>query len=400
MSPAETDADDFLEDIYGPKKPTFTDAETRKFKPWHKPRKHYIRVKQWCALVQRLIKKLGLKKGETLRYLGMPGEDFLDIRVLHGTCANANVSMRYLGFDSTADFGGEYELNLSRHEVYNLQFIDPMSVVVKDRVEHVALEKSAARVQLEKHGPFDVINLDLCDSIANPSDKKLNLYFEALATMCDLQVTNRAKPWMLFLTTRASRDQIDQGTKNRLLDCILSNIKSNADFAERLSKELNIDQSAIQAEMHGKEPLTHAELVNAFGLGVGKWLLKLMMSASPKLHVQLLESYSYRVDSKEPDMLSLAFWFEPVMEPRVDPTGLTRTQKPKPGASNNATEPELALKLIKSIVDIADIDRLLHDAPDLNEQWIKKSAALLSQARYNIDTYREWSLEEAPTELQ
>ncbi len=60
--------------------PTLTDREEKTFFPWHKPRKHYIRVNQWCAEVRSLIKANGYQAGDVIRYLGFPGEDFLDIR--------------------------------------------------------------------------------------------------------------------------------------------------------------------------------------------------------------------------------------------------------------------------------------------------------------------------------
>ena len=61
-------------------------VEAREFKPWHKPRKQYIRLRQWCAIVRWLIRKVGMQQGDSLRYLGLPGEDLLDIRSLRGVC--------------------------------------------------------------------------------------------------------------------------------------------------------------------------------------------------------------------------------------------------------------------------------------------------------------------------
>jgi len=58
----------------------------KRFKPWHKPRKHYLRVYQWCQQIATLIKDLGLGESDSLRYLGMPGEDLLDVRTLQGVC--------------------------------------------------------------------------------------------------------------------------------------------------------------------------------------------------------------------------------------------------------------------------------------------------------------------------
>lgn len=390
---APNDSDDILDDIYGPA-PTFTDIEPREFKPWHKPRKHFIRIKQWCSLVQKLIKKSGLREGDLLKYFGMPGEDFLDIRTLDGVCKRSNIKMRYLGFDSTADLGGEYEFNLSKHEVYNLKSIDPMSVVVKDRIERIALEESSARMLLRKHGPFDVVNFDLCDSIAAPSYENSGSYFDALVEVCNRQVQGRTTPWLLFITTRASRDQIDSLTKTQLFQCIIENIQQHKSFSDQLQKLLELDEQQIQAEISNSGHLAHSALVKAFGLGIGKWLLSLMMSASPKLIVEMHNSYSYRVDGDEPDMLSLAFMFDPVIETRIDRTGITKT-KPS-NASATLKEVDLALKLIDGMLQIEDVDHKLANDSKLNESMIVKSENLLRDARYNVEGYRRWVLEHSP----
>src|SRR5258706_14178098 len=84
------------------------------FKAWHKPRKHYVRLKQWCEETRKYIKRSDHSFSDELRYLGMPGEDLLDIRVLKGVCEKAKINLRYLGFDSSLTSA---QLNLSKHEV-------------------------------------------------------------------------------------------------------------------------------------------------------------------------------------------------------------------------------------------------------------------------------------------
>ena len=72
--------DELLQGIYQDIQPSLEGVEAREFKPWHKPRKQYIRLRQWCAIVRWLIRKVGMQQGDSLRYLGLPGEDLLDIR--------------------------------------------------------------------------------------------------------------------------------------------------------------------------------------------------------------------------------------------------------------------------------------------------------------------------------
>src|SRR4051812_44403255 len=90
------EADDIVDEIYEHVEPTLAGEVAREFKPWHKPRKHFLRVYQWCSEIRGLIRELDYKEGDTVRYLGLPGEDFLDIRTLAGVCDRAKVKLKYL----------------------------------------------------------------------------------------------------------------------------------------------------------------------------------------------------------------------------------------------------------------------------------------------------------------
>jgi len=392
MPSEREEQDELLEGVYQEIKPALPEEPAREFKPWHKPRKHYIRIKQWCAEVRRLIKMNNLGEGDVLRYLGFPGEDFLDVRTLHGVCAPAKIWIRYLGFDSTASVSGaEFAFNLSRHEVFQLGYINAHSRVLKARIEQVAHEKSVAYKFTSEFRDFDVINIDLCDAVTATSAEERNLYFEALMTLARLQVKGRTKPWILFLTTRVIRDQIDGGTKRKLFSCVVQNINQHEDFKARIRDSLALEDSAITREIENEEALGHSSLVQVFGLSLGKWLLQAMMGGVPKLAVRLLKSYSYRVQFDEPDMLSLAFRFEPIIGLPVDQSGLT------PPALEEASPPserQLALDLIQAILGIEDIDRMLADDDVLFQQWTQKCGTLLATVRYDAAAYTEWATRE------
>ncbi len=374
-----------LKGIYQKITPVLSDEEERAFKPWHKPRKHYLRVHQWCAMLRRLIGELSYGEGDTIHYLGLPGEDFLDIRTLEGVCDRAKVSLRYLGFDSSADTGGEYEMLLSKHEISALSFVDPFSVLARDSVEKLASDTSIAREIFQRVGPFDVINLDICDSVL--SSVGSGSYFDTLSQLCDLQLRcGRVTPWLVFLSTRAVRSQLEATAKKKLLQCILGNLEGSASFGELLSKKLALEATAIRKELKNEELLEHPALVTALGVGLGKWLLKLTMSANPKVTVRLLQSYSYRVETAHPDMLSLAFKFEPIIESRRDASRLAASAK----KTTNVTEIELASELIESVASIQDVDQLLADNTQLFQRVLRQSGEILASARYDIDAYRRW----------
>lgn len=379
--------DDLLEGIYQRLTPSLTDEVEKSFKPWHKPRKHYLRVKQWCNLIQKLIGELKYKRGDVISYLGLPGEDFLDVRTLHGVCERAEVALRYLGFDAAADASGVYELNLSKHEISSLGFVDPFSRLVRDRIERVAAAQSAAHSIVQQMGPFDVINLDLCDSVAAGSG--VGSYFDLLQGLCNYQIlAGRVKPWLMFLTTRAIRSQLDEGAKGKLLGCIEQNIKQSEIFASLLHRDLALDTTSLRGEIDGAHTLDHTRLVKALGLGLCKWLLGLTMSAWPKVVVRLLSVYSYRIEMAEPDMLSLAIEFRPIIEPRVDAAGLAPSRLPQVKVR---TEPDLATDLIAAIARTADVDRILEGDTGLMDTMIDKCGKILEMARYDKQEYERWA---------
>jgi hypothetical protein len=376
--------DPLLKDIYQQIEAALPDDSARKFKPWHKPRKHYLRVEQWCVQLRALIVELNYREGDLIRYLGLPGEDFLDVRTLRGVCTRAKVTLKYLGFDSSAG-DGEYETLLSRHEIFELGFIDPFSVLARDRIERLTLENSTATATFRRIGPFDAINLDLCDSILRTVGN--GSYFDALGRLCDLQLTcGRVTPWLVFLTTRAIRAQLDDGAREQLIQCIIGNIEAHPNFAEELSSRLSLSKRDLDRELSNEDLLDHPALVKALGLGLGKWLLKLTLSAHPRVSVRLVQSYSYRVETNEPDMLSLTFRFEPIIESRRDATGLAPTRRENPVSPESL----LAVELIRGVAEIVDVDTLLASDRELAAKTLEKAADILVTARYDRGAYLTW----------
>src|SRR5580704_2512297 len=68
--------------------------------PWHRPRKQYIRQKQWNEEIGRhIIQRLAI--GDSLiRVLGLPSTEFLDLLSMRPMCEEVRVQVLYLGFDA------------------------------------------------------------------------------------------------------------------------------------------------------------------------------------------------------------------------------------------------------------------------------------------------------------
>ena len=391
--PEEGESAEIIEGIYQDLKPILSNKSERPFLPWHKPRKHYIRIHQWCSEVRKLIKNNGYQAGDVIRYLGFPGEDFLDVRTLQGVCQPEEIWVKYLGFDSTSNrAGADFQFNLSQHEVYELGFINQHSRVLKARIETLVNKNSLAYQRAVEYHDFDIINIDLCNSLAAPAEEPYPPYFDAIKTLCDMQVAGRTKPWLLFLATRAMREQFDALTKSKLFDCVLQNIQDSPQFAARIEAAFALNDSAIRNELMSTEQLGHSVLVSLFVISIGKWFLRMLSTAVPQVKVTLLKSYSYRVAIDDPDMLSLAFRFEPITMSAEDKSGLTTIPAASPPPLQ---EWQLAVDLVAAVSDIIDIDQKLFDDRNLLAKMIDKCGDLLQSVHYDKDRYIQWATAES-----
>ena len=67
--------------------------EEKGFKAWHKARKQWVRKEQWVKETESLICGFPLGRRSQLRYLSLPGEDMLDIRLIAGLCKEKGLAI-------------------------------------------------------------------------------------------------------------------------------------------------------------------------------------------------------------------------------------------------------------------------------------------------------------------
>ena len=128
--------EDLTEGIF-PAQPTTVEIPSREFKPWHKPRKHLIRIHQWQTEIGNLIKEVNFDD-RPLRYISLPGDDFLDVRTLYELCKSRNLLLRFLGFNDTADTNAKNPLaDPTVNEMVSLDWVDDRSLLTPDRFENL-----------------------------------------------------------------------------------------------------------------------------------------------------------------------------------------------------------------------------------------------------------------------
>ncbi len=358
--------------------------EEKTFLPWHQPRKQFVRHHQWCEQIGRMLDETPLTDG-TLKYLGLPGVDLLDIRHFHTVlCEARNINLRFLGFISSArpSSSAHTELNISLDEVRRLSRVDPRSLVIGDNFALVAKENSIACHKARELGPYDVINLDLCDGFGAQAPGELNnSYYDAVNSLFALQARTK-NPWLLLLTTRADKQNVDPNVLQALLTKYVDNLANCQAFLDASREKFAIETE--EALRDAAE--TPDGLLSVFLTGLCKWFLGLALANQPPTSVELRSVIGYRVDrdAEHEDLISLALRFTPTFVPAGDPLGL---------AGQPAAAPDeciLSARALKRVAKRIDADQKLAGDAGLNERMIDATAALLGLARYDTVAYKVW----------
>lgn len=358
----------------------------KEFLPWHKPRKQYVRDTQWCAEIASMLDdSAGLSLGDQpLTYCGLPGSDFLDLRRFHETiCAPRSLGLRFLGFNTAlvSQAQEQIELNISYDEILKLDFIDKVSEVIQDDFRTIADTKSIGWGKFFQFGPFDVINLDLCDSFGAAEAGLFNdNYYNAVQQVMAVQ-SRRKTPWLLLLTTRVGKNHVHPETLKRFEERYAKNLKDCKAFRDEFSTTFKIgDENALAQAIE-----TATGLHCVFLTGICKWLLALALEHKSSLDVRSVLGYRVVKNAAETDLVSLAVRVTPVVAPANDPMKLSQV------TVNLPDECTLSVKALKGIAGHQDVDGLLASNNALRIDVTAKMAALLEQARYDREAYVKWA---------
>lgn len=380
--------DSHLDEVFGNQKlPEHSALPERKVKPWHKPRKQWIRRHQWLKEIDNLCGLLNFKDGRPLRYLSLPGEDLLDVRVIRECCATRRIKLKYLGLnDDYSSNTPNTWLHIAANEVNGHAAIDRESIVIRDRFEQIADRESQAFHYVKEYGPFDVVNLDLCQS-TSPLKPQQNNYYAALESLADHQIKTRPgnEPWLLLITSRAGGPWVLPDDMSKLVACVGANVKKHDDFAAGLEVLVPKGPELCVGGTHNWSTFNQPHFVSLFSVGLGKWLLKLLATAQPKWGVRGLGSYAYRIKAESPDMVSLAFLLEGYVAGPKDTVGLSSGVAVQ---DIEFDEKALALGLLKGVREIGDVDAKLGADSKLYSAMEKETVELLLSARYKPDIVR------------
>lgn len=370
--------DVFVAGIFGDVEYRPTQAVPKEFMPWHKPRKQFVRRKQWSTLLRHLYRER--RPDEPLRYLGLPGTDLIDLRYLYEElCRPEGRPLRFLGFNTAAQPGSSahIELSISLDEVLRLPNVDPQSNVMPDDFRRIGDKSSVAWSRARSLGPYDVINIDLCDGLASDPPYSNRPLYDAMALLLALQTRNPT-PWLLLVTTRIGRGEFDTEAEERLIALFRKNLGDCEGFHEECQQILESDVTSFDTET-----CSDVDFLNLMIVAIAKWLAALVQAYAPSF-VELASTHGYKIDPAAPceDLVSIALRFEPLIEASAD------ALSPTPPTST--IECDNAKRILKRSAQRLNVDAILAEAPDLNEELIDETARFLVQARFDETDYRQW----------
>jgi len=411
------DGSSFVDEIVGDKPPAHIAPPIDTFLPWHRVRKEFIRRFQWGKITVATIKRywrhqLGatevewsLDEGETgntefeippnvaldrpLKCLVIPGEDLLDMRALIRDIEPLRCFVRYLGFNQAhgSDEPGT-RIHINNNAVTSLPRVARDSYVTSDRFEMIAHQESQARRYMREYGPFHVVILDFCGSICPNTEKDPQEYMNAIHRLLEYQFGAHTSEWLLFVTTEVQPDIVDVARLQDLCKPTRQNFDKHNDFAEALSAVVPAENLKVADATIDLEGLSADQLIALFGISFGKWILQLSQSAQPKWSVAMRPSYRYNIsETKGVVMLALAFEFRANVSPPTDLSGVSTL--PVAGRTY-PLENECAVKLVRSVKAIADVDDRLDADEALHDELMYAQADLLAATGYDREKYISW----------
>ncbi len=380
------DSDDSLfdiEEVAG----KITHSAPSKFKPWHKPRKQYIRDKQWVEHLLRMIRKSQYNNIDTINYFGLPGGDLLDINYIHsGLNRTSKYKGKKLGFHGLINSRDDY--NRAQGELTKLLDMDDISELSRlDNFDFEDLNKinSEAWSRIKKFGTYHFINLDFCNNILTEGTLP-SLYY-----ILDYQMKRViGLPWLLCITTRLNKDSANKDIIDKFQKVIVEVVEGGD-----LSKKIEECFAEAYENMRNVSVLNNSEnkelLNQILQICLVLWVLKSAVVSNNK--VELKSSFKYSVDlfNRESDMHSFVFSFEKDEIILPDYLGIAV------GSSKKAAEPkfdEIASNAIEKLSHTLDVDAYLDERPDELEKYANEMMSMLGKCGYDVSGYKRFMNEE------
>ena len=362
--------------------------------PWHKPRKQLVREEQWLRCSRRLIQSERGGPGllevpdsdPEVRYLTLPGIDYLDVRQLGELCGELECRLTSTGFQS----GGEDNAQVARGQLRQKALIDAGHITGRShtfprRFEDVVHIDGRAYRELRSRGPFHIVNIDACGSIAPPAAGHANRLIDAVYRIVELQLEPKAGRWLLFVSADVRPDSIHGDTLDGLCNAIFANADANADFRGIATRLLDSDGTDIRVAAGRASEAPGMEFLRLFSLGLAKWVLHLARGKDWDIWTHYPYCYSTMPEGDDrPSMACLAFEFLPPAGGLEDRFGVVRAEPTRVPARENT-----AVRAANKIGAMTNADARMRVDEALRIRMIEQLRRLLEEAGYGAGVLEE-----------
>lgn len=353
------------------------------FMPWHKPRKQYIRDRQWVEHLVRLIRQKKFKHVDTINYFGLPGGDLLDINYIHkGLSRTSKYNGKKLGFhgliDNVDDYNkaqGEFTKLLDMEDISNQSRLDNFNF--EDLIKY----DSAVWARIRNFGTYHFINLDFCNNVL--TDKTLPSLHYLLQYQMQKAV---GMPWLLCITTRLNKDSANKDIMEKF-QIVIDEVVQGGALADKIKACFNEAYECMRT-LDNLNSADNKILVNQIlQICLVLWILKSAIALKNK--IELKSSFKYSVDlfKRESDMHSFVFSFEKPEEAIPDCIGVVSVKETKVVDVNHEV---LASFAIEKLSETLDVDKYLDERPDELDKYANEMMVLLSNCGYDVSGYKRF----------
>ncbi|WP_313599691.1 PP_RS20740 family protein [Pseudomonas sp.] len=340
------------------------------FLPWHKPRKQWVRDKQWWGQINLHILP-NLKGMDTVRYFGLPGDDLLDVRYLQQKLSGSGKSVFILGLLSNQAGWEAAQKQLSK--ALDSDGIHRDSAVEKLNFDHLENPQSLAYQKMAKIGYFDVVNLDFCGNVIGPQLKSRRL--DAIQNLLGYQFQVVPQRWLLFLTTRSSRATSCLETFERLAECLDQNL-TVAEFWEEFN--VRFDTAPLHPNRSlDRDALDGQHFIDVYTIGLFKFIVELAVKNKFKIKMDSVVKYDIEGEEASSDMISMCLVFTKVLN------------RPDGTAQEELTEPGMALRGLRKLKEMRCVDEIIVEDVDKYVACVKQKIVLLEQSGRSVAGYVE-----------
>jgi hypothetical protein len=365
-------------------------VELKTLYPWHRSRKQFVRENQWVALSGRLIAKVRntpalpvqLDGKVEVKYLTLPGLDYLDVEMIAEQVKAQDCSLTSIGFlEGAAGNPASARSEMRQQSLIQSGTITDRSHTFARRIQDITVKTSTAYRELEAKGPFHVINLDACGSIALPDVAVGGRLIDVVRTLLEYQFSKYRGRWLFFVTTDVRMENFDANTKTVLNQAIIDNADNSISFANRSLEFLGGIDVTVNDALAKFEASTGDNYMKSFAVGFGKWLLSLSRAAGwgMKMH----SSFCYSTTAANDDRASmpcLAFEFIPNAIVLADNQGAGEAHQ----VNANDYE-EKSLRVLAKVQEMTNLDDRLANNDELKQLLKGNLQARLLKLGYSAE---------------